>query len=133
MSGLFTGRRTKFLALVFWLLVAGLAGPLSGKLTGAQQNDVSAWLPGSAESTKVLKVQQTFQSPNAIPAVIVYERAGGLTPADRDKSAADARQFASLQGVQGAPRFRSPRKWHRSLQTQSRCRRSTRRLRTPKR
>ena len=41
MSSLFTGRRTKFLALVFWLVVVGLAGPLSGKLTDAQQNDVA--------------------------------------------------------------------------------------------
>jgi RND superfamily putative drug exporter len=102
-SGLFTGRRTKFVALVFWLLVVGLAGPLSGKLTDAQQNDVAAWLPGSAESTKVLEIQQSFQSPNAIPAVIVYDRSSGLTPADRAKATADAQQFATFEGVQGRP------------------------------
>jgi RND superfamily putative drug exporter len=116
-SGLFTGRRTKFLTLVFWLLVVGLAGPLSGKLTDAQQNDVAAWLPGSAESTKVLEIQQSFQSPNAIPAVIVYERSSGLTAADRAKAAADAQQFATFEGVQGAPRGPVPSQDGQALQT----------------
>ena len=103
LSSLFTGRRSKFLVLIFWLVVVGLAGPLSGKLTDAQQNDTAAWLPGSAESTKVLEIQQSFQSPNAIPAVIVYEREGGLTAADKAKAAADAQRFAGLEGAQGQP------------------------------
>ncbi|MFL6128389.1 MAG: MMPL family transporter [Mycobacteriales bacterium] len=117
MSSLFTGRRTKFLTLVFWLLVVGLAGPLSSKLTGAQQNDVAAWLPGNAESTKVLEIQQTFQSPNAIPAVIVYDRPGGLTDADRAKAAADAGQFATFEGVQGKPTGPLPSRDGQALQT----------------
>ena len=117
MSSLFTGRRTKFLALVFWLLVVGLAGPLSGKLTDAQQNDVAAWLPRSAESTKVLEIQQTFQSPNAIPAVIVYDRPSGLTPADRAKAAADAQQFATFEGVQGKPTGPIPSQDGKAMQT----------------
>jgi putative drug exporter of the RND superfamily len=117
LSSLITGRRTKFLTLVFWLVLAGLAGPLSGKLTGAQQNDVAAWLPGSAESTKVLEIQQTFQSPNAIPAVIVYERASGLTPEDRAKAAADAQQFAGFEGVQGRPTGPIPSQDGQAMQT----------------
>jgi putative drug exporter of the RND superfamily len=116
-SGLVTGRRTKFLVLVFWLLVVGLAGPLSGKLTDAQQNDVAAWLPGSAESTKVLEIQQTFQSPNAIPAVIVYDRPGGLTATDRAKAAADAQQIATFEGVQGRPTGPIPSQDGQAMQT----------------
>ena len=117
LSSLFTGRRSKFLVLAFWLLVVGLAVPLSGKLTDAQQNDVASWLPGSAESTKVLEIQQTFQSPNAIPAVIVYERPGGLTPADRAKAAADAQEFAGLEGAQGKPTGPIPSQDGQALQT----------------
>src|SRR4051812_9865711 len=100
---LLTGRRTKFLVLVFWLVVVALAGPLAGKLTGAQKNDSASWLPGSAESTKVLQIQQSFQSPNALPAVITYDRPSGLTPADRAKAVAGARQLAGFDGVQGPP------------------------------
>ena len=58
-----SGRRTKWAVLVFWLIIVALAGPLSGKLTGAEKNDSSAWLPAKAESTKVLNLQSQFQSP----------------------------------------------------------------------
>ncbi|HZB48618.1 MAG TPA: MMPL family transporter [Mycobacteriales bacterium] len=117
MIGLITGRRSKFLVVVFWLVVVGLAGPLSGKLTDAQQNDAASWLPGSAESTKVLEVQQTFQSPNAIPAVIVYERTGGLTAEDRAKAAADAQRFAGLEGAQGKATGPIPSEDGQAIQT----------------
>ena len=55
--------------------------------------------PASAESTKVLNAQARFQSPNIYTGVVVYQRASGLTAADRAKAAADARQFAGIQGV----------------------------------
>jgi len=116
-ASLVTGRRTKFLVLVFWLIVVGLAGPLAGKLTGAQKNDTASWLPGSAESTKVLEIQQSFQSPNALPAVLVYDRPGGLTAEDRAKAAADARQLATFEGVQGTPTGPIPSQDGKALQT----------------
>ena len=93
------GRWTKWVVVGVWLVVIVLAFPLSSKLTGAEKNDASAWLPGGAESTKVLDVQSHFQSPNVYPGVIVYERASGLTAADRAKAAADARMFAGIHGV----------------------------------
>ena len=107
-ASLLTGRRTKFLVLVFWLVLVGIAGPLAGKLTGAQENDTAAWLPGSAESTKVLEIQQSFQSPDALPAVVVYDRPGGLTAADRAKAAADARAVRHLRGRAGQARRADP-------------------------
>jgi RND superfamily putative drug exporter len=82
-----------------WLVVLVIAFPLSSKLTGAEKNDASAWLPANAESTKVLNVQERFQSPNIFPAVVVYERPSGLTAADRAKAAADARAFANIHVV----------------------------------
>src|SRR5208282_3766670 len=71
------GRRTKWLVLVFWLVVVAAAGPLSGKLMGAEKNDASAWLPPKAESTQVLNLRSHFVSPNVYPAVVVYDRPGG--------------------------------------------------------
>jgi RND superfamily putative drug exporter len=94
-----SGSRTKWLVIGFWVVMVVLAYPLSGKLTGAEKNDASAWLPASAESVKVLDVQERFQSPNVFPGVVVYYRASGLTTADRAKAAADARRFAGLHGV----------------------------------
>src|SRR5690348_3624370 len=93
------GSWTKWIVVGVWLVVLVIAFPLSAKLMGAEKNDASAWLPPNAESTKVLNVQARFQSPNIFPAVVVYERASGLTAADRAKAAADARKFASLHGV----------------------------------
>jgi RND superfamily putative drug exporter len=93
------GSWTKWLVVGFWVVVLVVAFPLSAKLTGAEKNDASAWLPANAESTKVLDLQSRFQSPNIFPAVVVYERASGLTAADRAKAAADARGFAAIRGV----------------------------------
>jgi putative drug exporter of the RND superfamily len=93
------GSWTKWLVLGFWLVVVVVAFPLAGKLTGAEKNDAKAWLPANAESTKVLDVQSRFQSPNIYPGVVVYQRATGLTAADRAKAAADVRKFAGVHGV----------------------------------
>ena len=93
------GSWTKWLVVGFWVVVLVVAFPLSAKLTGAEKNDASAWLPANAESTKVLDLQSRFQSPNIFPAIVVYERASGLTAADRAKAAADARSFAAIHGV----------------------------------
>ena len=94
-----SGRRAKWAVLVFWLIIVALAGPLSGKLTGAEKNDSSAWLPAKAESTKVLNLQSQFQSPNIFAGVVVYDRPTGLTSADRAKAYADAKRFADVTGV----------------------------------
>src|ERR1700685_579599 len=85
------GRRTKWLVLVFWLLVVAAAGPLAGKLTNAAKNDPSAWLPAKAESTQVVNLQAAFQSPKVFTGVIVYSRPGGLTAAEPANAARRAR------------------------------------------
>jgi RND superfamily putative drug exporter len=99
MVGIPAGRRTKWLVLVFWLVVVALAGPLSGKLTGVEKNDAQSWLPSAAESTQALALRSKVVSPNVFPAVVVYDRPAGLTAADKAKAAADARRFAGVAGV----------------------------------
>jgi len=93
------GRRTKWLILVFWLVLVVLAGPLSGKLTGAQKNDTSSWLPANAQSTQVLDLRSKVVSPNVYPAVLVYDRPSGVTAADKAKATADAAKIAALPSV----------------------------------
>ena len=94
-----SGRRAKWGVVVFWLVVVALAGPLSGKLTGAEKNDSSSWLPAKAESTQVLNLQSKIQSPNIFTAVVVYDRPSGLTSADKAKAAADVARFKGVAGV----------------------------------
>jgi putative drug exporter of the RND superfamily len=93
------GRRAKWLVLVGWLIIVVLAGPLSGKLMGAEKNDASAWLPAKAESTQVLNLRSQVVSPNVYPAVVVYDRPSGVTAADKAKAAADAVRFGGVTGV----------------------------------
>ncbi len=100
-GSILTGRWVKYLVILFWVVVAVLTGPLAGKLSGVEKNDAKSWLPGSAESTRTLDIQARFTSPNTIPAVVVYDRPGGLTAADRAKVTSDARQFASLSTLDG--------------------------------
>jgi RND superfamily putative drug exporter len=95
------GRRTKYLVLIFWVIVIGLTGSLAGKLMGAEKNDASAYLPASAESTQELNLQSKFVPKDLNPAVVVYTRPSVLTPADLRKAAADARRFAALPAVHG--------------------------------
>ena len=61
-AALVCGRRTKWLVLAFWLIVLGVLGPLAGKLSGAEKNDNSSWLPGGAESTAVINLESKFQA-----------------------------------------------------------------------
>src|SRR3984885_4870498 len=97
-----SGRRAKWAVVVFWLIIVALAGPLSGKLMGAEKNDASSWLPAKAESTQVVSLQSKIQSPNVFTAVVVYDRPSRLTSADRAKVAADRMRFTRVSGVVAA-------------------------------
>ncbi|WP_194892223.1 MMPL family transporter [Catenulispora pinisilvae] len=97
----FRRRRVLYLVVVLWLIVIGTTAGFSSKLSGAEKNTVEESLPSSAESTQVYKIQSLFQNPDTVPAVIVYERAGGLTAQDRAKARADAKQYATLTDLSG--------------------------------
>jgi len=99
MARLVCGRWSKWIVLALWLIILGVAGPLAGKLTGAQQNDNSAWLPGNAEATKVMELSGRFQPDDIAPAVIVYGRVTIREVCDRAKAAADDLQDGYLQVI----------------------------------
>ena len=93
------GRVGKWVVLGVWVILLVGLGSLAGKLNGAENNQASSWLPGSAESTQVLNLTSQFHSTNLAPAVIVYERPSGITPADVTKAKADAGQFGTVKDV----------------------------------
>ena len=94
--------RPKWVILVFWLVLAAVAVPLAGGLTAEQDNEISSWLPGDAESTLALERQIELGSdPNVIPAVVVYERSDGLTEADLAAVQQDAEPFGRLDALDG--------------------------------
>jgi RND superfamily putative drug exporter len=94
------GRRSKWVVLVFWVIVAAFAAGPAGLLMGAQKNDAVSWLPGDAESTKVILASEAFQPKDEIPAIVVYERAAGVTRADLASVTSQVAKFNSINGVQ---------------------------------
>jgi RND superfamily putative drug exporter len=77
------GRVGKWVVLAAWILLIVALSPLGSRFEGAQENEPSSFLPGDAESVLVLDQLDRFPSGEAIPAVVVAQRDGGLTPADR--------------------------------------------------
>ncbi|MDO5712546.1 MAG: MMPL family transporter, partial [Micrococcales bacterium] len=70
------------LLVLAWLVVGGVGGPFAGKLTQVQSNDAVTFLPSSADATKVAQLQREFSDSQLIPAVVVADRQGGITPQD---------------------------------------------------
>src|SRR5664280_2153492 len=70
------------LVLLVWLGLAGVGGPLVGRLSEVQKNDNASFLPKTAESTEVSTLAAKFSSANALPYFVVIERPAGLLPSD---------------------------------------------------
>jgi len=62
-------------------------------------NDAVSWLPGNAKSTRVIQASAQFQPKDEIPATVVYERAGGVTPQDIASVTAQIAKFNALAPV----------------------------------
>ncbi len=86
------------LGIVFFLFGA-VGGKYQGQLSSVQKNDNAAYLPHSAESTKVDTDSEAFQSVQTVPGFVVYQRAGGLSAADRAFIGAAPARFRSIPGV----------------------------------
>jgi RND superfamily putative drug exporter len=71
------------LVAVVWLAAAGPLNAVGSKLTGLQENDNAAFLPDSAESTRVSELQRQFQQEESLPLLIVWEQPDGISPQTR--------------------------------------------------
>ena len=86
------------LVVVAWLGFGAWAGPLSGQLSEVSKNDNASFLPADAEATKAQQLAARFTDRATTPAVVVYERTAAITPADTQRIADDARDFATVEG-----------------------------------
>ncbi|MFJ8075018.1 MMPL family transporter [Streptomyces sp. NPDC096176] len=85
--------------VVLWIAVIALAAPFAGKLGDAQRDNIVDYLPASADSTQVARIEQALPGGESTELVVVYHRDGGLTAADRTHA---QRQ---VDTVTGAHRF----------------------------
>ncbi|MDG4809536.1 MMPL family transporter [Micromonospora sp. WMMD1120] len=97
------GRLAKWVVVAVWLVLLIPASSLAGRLSEVQQNDNSAWLPSNAESTEVVDRAAKFQTTDTLPAIVIYDRPEGITPADIAKARADAQAFTTVTNVVGQP------------------------------
>ncbi|HEU5035402.1 MAG TPA: MMPL family transporter [Nocardioides sp.] len=98
-AGRLTGRVTKWIVLLFWIVALGVFGSLSSKLVDVQNNEASSWLPGSAESTEVSNELASTVDPNDIPTLVIYDKPSGLTDADKATIDQQAQQLGEIDGV----------------------------------
>jgi putative drug exporter of the RND superfamily len=103
LASLPSGRVAKWVVLALWTLLLVPALLLAGKLGDVEENDNSAWLPGNAESTRIVDRAEKFRLADTLPAIVVYDRPGGVTPADMAKARADAEAFKGIRNVVGQP------------------------------
>ncbi|GAA4109506.1 MMPL family transporter [Nocardioides fonticola] len=100
-AGRLAGKRTAPAVVVLAFILVGLLAPLAAKLADVQNNEASSWLPGSAESTEVSNELSSTVDPNDIPTLIVYDKPGGLSDADKQAITAQATDLAKIDGVTG--------------------------------
>ncbi|MEU5721426.1 MMPL family transporter [Micromonospora sp. NPDC047738] len=82
-----------------WLVIGAIAGPYSGKLGDVATNDNAAFLPANAEATRAQDLSAGFVTRQTTPALVVYQRTAGITPADQQRVRADVARFAQVPGV----------------------------------
>ncbi|WP_043229965.1 MMPL family transporter [Streptomyces sp. NRRL F-5193] len=93
------------LLLVVWLAIGGALGPFAGRLGEVATNDQAAFLPRSAESTRVLEAQESFRQEETLPAIVVWTSADGgpLAPGTASEANRALAVLAGAPGVVGAP------------------------------
>src|SRR3954447_9885104 len=65
------------LLVLLWLGLGGPLGSFNGKLSSVQENDNAAFLPDSAESTRVTELLRGFDTERSLPLVLLWESGRG--------------------------------------------------------
>lgn len=86
------------LIVLIWTVMAGVGGPYFGRVSEVSSNDQTAYLPTTAEATRVAVELEGFRDSQVIPAVAVFT-------SDTELSEAEVAQvqgaLSSLGGAQG--------------------------------
>ncbi|MEU3933642.1 MMPL family transporter [Streptomyces sp. NPDC029044] len=99
-----TRRLVPLVLLLVWLGVGATLGPYAGKLGEVATNDQAAFLPRSAESTRVLDARAAFDRAETVPAVVVWTADGERFTKERQAEAGRAvAALAGQPGVVGRP------------------------------
>ncbi|KUO22281.1 hypothetical protein AQJ91_04715 [Streptomyces dysideae] len=87
-----------------WLAALVLVGPLAGKFGDVQQNRAVDYLPDSADSTQVARIQDELPGGESTDLVLVYHRDGGLTAGDRQTAVEQVAEVGTAYELSGTPK-----------------------------
>ncbi|MGW1954669.1 MMPL family transporter [Streptomyces sp. NPDC001920] len=97
-------RAVPWLVLGLWIAVLAIASPFASKLADVQRDRAIDYLPASADSTQVARVQERLPGGEATEMIVVYHRDGGLTAADKATAAEQIDRIAGAHDLTGEPR-----------------------------
>ncbi|MFG1669084.1 MMPL family transporter [Streptomyces sp. Y7] len=97
-------RGVPWLVLGLWIVVLAVVSPFASKLADVQRDRAVDYLPASADSTQVARIQERLPGGEATEMVVVYHRDGGLTAEDRATAAAQIERIAGEHKLTGEPR-----------------------------
>ena len=88
------------LIVLLWVAIAGVGGPLFGRIDEVSSNEPTAYLPESAESTEVSVLSREFYDSDEIPAVaLIVSDDGVLSQSDIASVTKVVQGLGSLKGV----------------------------------
>jgi RND superfamily putative drug exporter len=94
-----SGRRTKWVVVGIWVVLAGLA-TLPGSVADVTEDRIAGWLPDDASPSVAARViADRFPGGEETSLVVVYHRDGGLTDEDQQTIAAEAERIAEIEHV----------------------------------
>ncbi|GAB2752033.1 MMPL family transporter [Streptomyces bullii] len=97
-------RAVPWAVLALWIGVLAIVAPFAAKLGDVQRDRPTDYLPVSADSTQVAKIQEQLPGGETTQLVLVYHRDGGLTAADREKAGEQVARIAGEHALAGTPR-----------------------------
>lgn len=83
-----------------WFGVFAAGGSSFSTISSVAVNDLAQHLPASAEATKVHELQTQFRDSELVPAVVVFQRIGGLTEEDKAFINDERASFSTIDGVE---------------------------------
>ncbi|OKI90217.1 hypothetical protein AMK11_03435 [Streptomyces sp. CB02414] len=92
-----------WLVLGLWIAVLAIASPFASQLSDVQRDRAVDYLPASADSTQVAKIQDRLPGGEATEMVVVYHRDTGLTAADKATAAGQIAEIASAHPLTDRP------------------------------
>nr|WP_107906627.1 MMPL family transporter [Streptomyces chartreusis] len=97
-------RGVPWLVLGLWIVALVAVSPFASKLADVQRDRAVDYLPASADSTQVAKIQEQLPGGETTELVVVYHRDGGLTAGDRATAAGQIERIAGEHKLTGEPR-----------------------------